>query len=397
MNMKCYSDNDFEISISKIQIVKRCCICQEHSSSLTLVDKSYIGTPPILTSDLLLQCFDSMDKFHLILGQQPSNNFICQSCEKLLVEFYNAMKIVTIKRNKFLNRVQDKNKATDGVEYFVIIESPKINANSHHPTTNHVKDHEPNSHPSEDEFVTIIESDDEYFTLNTSEDEFVKVNQPAEEFEDEWSSDCSINSDAQETPGQMRKSLITIERMPKTKLRFCWRCDKNFTSDDAFEIHLKLAHTKGKKTVYSCQQCQKSFASEDEHNAHLSEVHYSDQLRCKICGATFDSSVHLNAHKMAHEKFKCSICLKMMLTHRMLQRHMLVHRMDKKHQCSECDNIYTSKKFLQKHMLVHKNARSFVCQVCEFKFRNAWNLKRHQKLHCLGDISRKLGDIRAHT
>ncbi|XP_011211987.1 zinc finger protein 184 [Bactrocera dorsalis] len=395
--MGCYSDNDFEISISQIQMVERCCICQEQSSSFTIVEKSYIGTPPISTSDLLLQCFDSLDKFRLVLGEQPSNNFICDSCEKLLVEFYDAVKTVSIRRNKFLDRVKDKNKAADEIEYFVIIESTKNDAISPHPTTNRVMEHEPNSYPSEEEFVKIIDSDDEHLTLNISEDEFVKVNQPAEEFKDEWSSDCSVNSDAQENPGQMRKALITIERMPKTKLRFCWRCDKNFPSDDAFETHLKVAHTKSKKTIYSCHQCQKSFTSEDEHNTHLSKFHYTDQSRCDICGALFDSSVLLNSHKIAHKQFKCSICSKMMLTQRMLQRHMMGHRMDKKHQCSECGNKYISKTFLQKHMLVHKDSRSFVCQVCDFQFRTAWNLKRHQKLHCLGDISRKLGDIRAHT
>ncbi|XP_018797531.1 PREDICTED: gastrula zinc finger protein XlCGF44.2-like isoform X2 [Bactrocera latifrons] len=233
--------------------------------------------------------------------------------------------------------------------------------------------------------------------LQKTKDEFVKVNQPAEEFKDEWSSDCSINTDAQENPGQMRNALITIERMPKTTLRFCWRCDKNFPSDDAFETHLKVAHTKSKKTVYSCHQCQKNFTSEDEHNTHISKFHYTDQSRCEICGALFDSSVLLNSHKIAHKQLKCSICSQMMLTQKMLQRHMLVHRMDKKHQCSECGNKYISKTFLQKHMLVHKYSRSFVCQVCDFQFRTAWNLKRHQKLHCLGDISRKLGDIKAHT
>ncbi|XP_054092133.1 zinc finger protein 431-like [Zeugodacus cucurbitae] len=361
--MKCNSENDLKISISEIQIVKTCCVCQDHSTSLTLVEKAFIGEPPILLSDLLLQCFDSMDKYQLIVGEDPSNNYICDSCVKSLEEYYNAVQSVSIKRNEFLSRVQDKTNTPDGVEYFVIIESLEKNSNSSDLPTKHVINEESNSHHSDDEFVKIINSDDEYIALNSSEDEFVKVIQPIENFEDEWSSDCSINSNGRETTEHLRKSLITIERMPRTKFRFCWRCDKNFPSDDAFEIHLKLIHTKSKKTIYSCQQCQKSFPSEDEHNAHLSKVHYSDQLRCEICGASLASSVLLKTHKMTHEELKCSICSKMMSTRRMLQRHMMTHRMDKKHQCLECGNKYISKAFLQKHMLIHKDVRSHICQI----------------------------------
>lgn len=193
--MKCNSDKDLEISFNQIQMVERCFICQEHSSSLTLVEKAFIGTPPILISDLLLQCFDSLDKFRLILGEQPSNNRICDTCEKSLEGFYKAVQKVSIKRNEFLHRVQDKNYTTDGVEYFIIIESPKKDSNSPGQPTKFIMDEESNSDPSEDDFVKIIDADNEYLTLNTSEDEFVKVKQPAEEFEDGCSSDCSVKSD----------------------------------------------------------------------------------------------------------------------------------------------------------------------------------------------------------
>ncbi|XP_053964106.1 PR domain zinc finger protein 5-like [Anastrepha ludens] len=362
--MKRSSDNDIEISIREVPTYERCCICQERVTTQTTVEETYIGAPPILVKDLLLQCFESPERYRQFISDEYSINYLCKFCEASLGEFYDAVLKVSLKRTEFLSRIQEK--SVSPIEYFTIVETTRRDSRSSPKLVQNVGGNKIKRYHSQEKFATS-DSSDEYSTLNISDEEFVKVNQPDEEFEDYWSSDSSSGAEVQDGEKEMQKPLITIERMPKTKLRFCWRCDKNFPSDDAFEIHLKQVHTKSKKPNLSCHKPQNSSAPE-KHSLHISREEDSNQMRCEIREVEFDSTSRFQSHKDVHRALTCSICSKKMPTHRSFQRHMAVHRAEKRQPSPD--------------------ARSFVCPVCDFKFRSAWNLKRHQKLHCLGDITR---------
>ncbi|CAD6995532.1 zinc finger protein 235 [Ceratitis capitata] len=383
--MKNNSDNEIEIAITQISTLERCCICSEVDTSLSVINESYLGSPPILLSDLLLQCFDSNTKYLEVLGEKDKINYICELCQNSLSEFYDALQKVSLKRLEFLNRVKENKTTNDAIEYFVTVGS----ADKGLDTSYELRTSNSDDQTCQEEFIKVNDLNEEYIELNSSEDEFVEVNQPDEVFDDSWSSDYSNAShDTDVNHRQKRKSLITIERMPEGKLRFCWRCDKNFPSDDAFEYHLKLDHTKNKKTIYSCHNCKQKFATQKKHNMHICSAHLSNKFCCKVCNAVFNLASDLKSHKKVHEGPSCEKDTKTISPHRNVQRQQMIHRLDEKHQCTECGNKYASKAFLEKHLLAHKDVRSFVCPVCDFTFRTAWNLKRHQKLHCLGSLNR---------
>ncbi|CAN7985102.1 unnamed protein product [Ixodes hexagonus] len=168
------------------------------------------------------------------------------------------------------------------------------------------------------------------------------------------------------------ESHILISKVPGEKSALqCSNCGEQFTSFDAFSMHLQL------------QAC-----AAGERDLSLSITTTKRKRRefvCGHCDYVALSYAKLCEHSVEHSEvtlFRCDMCGKVFLHSAMLEQHALVHSqpgttLQRLYPCCYCDRVFRSHRGIEAHTNFHKNLRPFECRECGASLSSKGNLKAH--------------------
>ena len=174
--------------------------------------------------------------------------------------------------------------------------------------------------------------------------------------------------------------LVHMDRK-SSKLYTCEKCDKSLTSKYTLKIHM-LQHS------FQCDQCEKSFPNRDKLKQHMT-VHTTTAFKCyqcnqcNQCGDIFASEYGLRVHSQVHagKPHKCELCSKRYRTKRHLNLHVRTHAGKTMYKCDQCDKAFISQSKLDKHHKIHTEEKQHQCEYCEKSFRKLSKLKEHLVVH----------------
>lgn len=83
------------------------------------------------------------------------------------------------------------------------------------------------------------------------------------------------------------------------------------------------------------------------------------------------------------KNYECYLCQLVIETFRMLQKHLLKHRVNDLHRfkCKHCTKNFDNKRKLAKHIRYHTNGRSHICEICTKKCSSNIDLVAHLRIH----------------
>lgn len=146
----------------------------------------------------------------------------------------------------------------------------------------------------------------------------------------------------------------------------CHICDKTMKSSSIYN-HIRLVHNKQRDQI--CQVCGKALKTSYDLKVHLRQHSGERPEVCETCGKTFVSYAQLYKHKkirhMQRENFKCSICLKKLLSKFKLNCHM------ERFHPERHDNGFR----------VNPETNCYHCQTCSLKFVAMHKYENHLKLN----------------
>ncbi len=98
--------------------------------------------------------------------------------------------------------------------------------------------------------------------------------------------------------GATSKGLSTKKQrqMHRQRKFTCEECDREFTRETYFSVHMFRAHS---KKIYVCKNCKKSFAKKNRLRDH-EKIHTGEQLPrvlCEYCGKYFVAAHYLTLHQ----------------------------------------------------------------------------------------------------
>ncbi|KAF9409305.1 hypothetical protein HW555_011287 [Spodoptera exigua] len=162
----------------------------------------------------------------------------------------------------------------------------------------------------------------------------------------------------------------------KSKKYACSICDKKFSYNGSFEVHMR-AHN-GEKS-FNCHICGTSHTNNKELTKHIEKQHIVDnKYPCNMCEKTFEKPRLLKKHLKTHfeEKFKCTECQKEFQRKKGLKEHMKIHTGEKKYSCSVCNKAFGHNQTLKSHMFTHTGEKPYICD-----FSSKSYLAIHERQH----------------
>ena len=168
----------------------------------------------------------------------------------------------------------------------------------------------------------------------------------------------------------------------------CTVSRKQSADEKQYRAHAEKRVTQKRKN-HQCKICSESFSSKTALNHHQVTQHASDKTTmekpfiCEKCGARFQTQALLNSHLARHEgaRVKCSVCAKMLMNKRNLEKHMITHTDKKPFTCATCGSCFTLMTSLQVHQRIHTGAKPYQCGVCKKTFSHNSTLHKHMRLH----------------
>ncbi|XP_064628191.1 zinc finger protein 761-like isoform X1 [Lineus longissimus] len=159
-------------------------------------------------------------------------------------------------------------------------------------------------------------------------------------------------------------SEVAVERsILRVKLR---RCDELVPiSKQTFRVNQRT-HTDEPSNQYESDTVVSSSESAGQEESNLDSC--SQDVYCSVCNLVLPSERSLRLHRRTHTD----------MTN------------DKSHVCSVCDETFQRADDLQKHELVHKVQKTFVCPFCQETCQSKIDLQNHILLH--GDKSKSVPD-----
>lgn len=196
---------------------------------------------------------------------------------------------------------------------------------------------------------------------------------------------------------KFRKSGVDVEELSKAievdqvvdvfekwvKIRTqCPHCRRNIRVSKRSNMH-RCKGSDSKPVYVLCDVCGNSYQKE-YFSLHYNRLHLQSLVSCQICNKKFTASSlpkHLFKHTNPPAAFKCGTCTKSFRFRMDLERHELVHRVDKPYVCPTCGRGFTQKSNMQYHMRQHTGEQPYKCDNCMKSFTHNVSLKNHLKKH----------------
>ncbi|KAI5631826.1 hypothetical protein NE865_15454 [Phthorimaea operculella] len=167
----------------------------------------------------------------------------------------------------------------------------------------------------------------------------------------------------------------------------CDVCDTGYVTRELLSRH-KLRH---KVSPTPCAFCDKEFSSKQRANQHMKTVHFnSKRYKCPDCDERFmEFNMKLRHMHKAHGKsmeLSCQICDRMFVAPRALRMHMRQYHLgERRYLCAACGKGFNTLKQMREHKSAEMCTQdSCVCEVCLAVFVDESDLREHVKTH--GDL-----------
>ena len=146
--------------------------------------------------------------------------------------------------------------------------------------------------------------------------------------------------------------------------------------------------------TWPCFECSRGFTSSDELQKHLNE----HENIAPPNGLLNDKRVKvILPQKDAKARHKCPICPRVFERQYSVQRHIALHKGDKKYKCDECNARYSLRFNLNRHKRrVHSSENSKIgsnhtrCEICGLWFKVTATFRIHCYSHYHPDHSQKV-------
>lgn len=196
---------------------------------------------------------------------------------------------------------------------------------------------------------------------------------------------------------KFRKSGVDVEQLSKAlevdevidliekwvKIRTqCPNCHRGIRVSKRTNKH-RCRGSDDKPVYVLCDVCGNSYQKE-YFSLHYNRIHLQSLVSCNVCHKKFTPSSlpkHLFKHTNPPAAFKCGTCPKSFRFRMDLERHELVHRVDKPYMCPTCGRGFTQKSNMQYHMRQHTGEQPYKCDNCMKSFTHNVSLKNHLKKH----------------
>ncbi|EDW83915.2 uncharacterized protein Dwil_GK13427 [Drosophila willistoni] len=407
-----------------------CCICQFNVRGSRNIHEETIGQPPVLISDLVLQCTKGTN---YVLTEE--NSSICKKCSEKLTRYHKSIQIARKLRNEILELIRSpyvikdmKAIAKDDVKVKVehidkfdgnIVVSDvtvaEVEADIIGDGETDIDDTvivEHLQHGSQTVTVmdpsTMIPPVEEEHTVFTIKDvEGVEVETEADGEEEEFQSadleldienEIIINEEEEQVENDIDVHVDGEEVIikPISDEAEFYKEDTISDFEDQLDgtIEYIMSDTEdqdieqdssGDYTVnIQCPSCPEKFTSRRGYNAHTKREHFPGYV-CDQCGKTLQSYSGFIGHLQNHEpvkQFECPECGERFSRKFRLKHHMAWHTGETPYQCEVCSKRFVHKVALYKHKMIHDNeTKRLECQVCGFKTRTKAHLVRHSRSH----------------
>ena len=134
-----------------------------------------------------------------------------------------------------------------------------------------------------------------------------------------------------------------------------------------------------------CDKCDYSCRRKDQIRLHKATKHEGYRFKCTKCEKEFKCKSHRNVHiKAEHEgvRFHCDQCDYAAKTKQTLQKHKLIHNMEReKIPCTKCPKTYIDKEHLNRHVKTHHDKIGLKCDKCPYVVSTEKKLKVHSRIH----------------
>ncbi|XP_052746269.1 zinc finger protein 626 [Bicyclus anynana] len=212
-------------------------------------------------------------------------------------------------------------------------------------------------------------------------------------------------------------SYITHLRLKHPSDFICCHCGFSFISQKGLKFHILRTHRKDKLEEPAgphCEQCKVRFSSQAAFEQHLkvSPKHSQPGIRkrndrrtnfkdvvppyitCELCGTKLkDFSMYSQHFKSEHPgdvraqhaprtgETLCEQCGQSFQNGFLLRQHMTKHTGQKDYQCDVCQKRFRTKLFLFRHMDTHAPSPQYSCPICGKLFSSPSSRNRHEKIH----------------
>ncbi|XP_039495615.1 zinc finger protein 771 [Drosophila santomea] len=413
-----------------------CCICQFSVRVPKDIHTETVGHPPVLISDLVLQCTRGTD---YVLTEESST--ICKKCCEKLARYHKSIQIARKLRQEILELIHSPYISKDHKQSSYKEEDldrettiSKFDGNIEEAQHQYEEDQEQElegvgttvtlvgsagivEEVADEEHTFIIkqsEEEDEYQSVDLeldidneiiiNEEEAHEVEEVAHKMEEEEDLLPHAKQGAQEEDFFKEDTMSDFDEHLDGTIEYiisdgddqeqdndssgeytvniqCPSCPEKFSSRRAYNAHTKREHFPG----YVCDQCGKTLQSYSGFIGHLQNHEPVKQFACPVCPERFSRKFRLKHHMAWHTgetPYQCEVCSKRFVHKVALYKHKMIHDNETKRlECQVCGFKTRTKAHLERHMRSHTGDKPFACPVCNKRFSQMYNMKAHLREH----------------
>ncbi|XP_063710022.1 fez family zinc finger protein 2-like [Culicoides brevitarsis] len=145
---------------------------------------------------------------------------------------------------------------------------------------------------------------------------------------------------------------------PLNKIKNKKKLSQNKVNKKPGSVHIATALDG--TTLFCCPECQMAYSEKSCLEKHLLLHKIDRRFICDICGAGLKRKEHLERHKLGHNPerpYICTICGKGFKRKEHLNLHVVIHSGNKTEICGECGKGFYRKDHLRKHVKSHISKR----------------------------------------
>uniref|UniRef100_A0A3Q3Q6P5 C2H2-type domain-containing protein n=1 Tax=Monopterus albus TaxID=43700 RepID=A0A3Q3Q6P5_MONAL len=162
-------------------------------------------------------------------------------------------------------------------------------------------------------------------------------------------------------------------------------CNQERTSSLAQE-NPEPPQVKEEQEEFCTSQEEEQFEQRQGTDTFLLTTYEESHMRtfkCDTCGKMFRESWDLNKHLVIHsveKPFKCNVCGNGFNRRYNLDLHLRVHTGEKPYKCNICDKSFSSRVNMKKHLRIHTGEKPYTCSDCGKEFADSSSFKNHLRM-----------------